>query len=62
MYKVFLISINFATQTQKKSLPIFSALLARVRLNACEIIRAASLTSYKLKVLLSFLELSNMDQ
>jgi len=44
MYKLFLISINFAKMRQTKSYTVFKALLSRVRLNSCEVLLSTCLS------------------
>lgn len=62
LYKLFLISINYAQKQKSKSLPVFKALMNRVRVNSCEVLRAASMVSYKLRALMSYIELTEMAE
>lgn len=58
MYKLFLVSINFAKLRQAKSYPVFKALLHRVKVNSCEVLFSTCLSCFKLRALISYLELS----
>lgn len=58
MYKLFLVSINFAKLRQTKSYPVFKSLLSRVRVNSCEVLFSSTLSWFRMRALLSYLELS----
>jgi hypothetical protein len=58
LYKLFLISINFAKLRQSKSYPVFKALLHRVKIHSCEVLYSSCLSISRLRALLSYLELA----